>query len=213
MNGKQAVYLDFDGTLFDSIPIAYRATCEIFAEAQCAPPSFEDYVEHCHAPFEVFFNSRGVGLSKDELWIRFNREVNNFEKAQFFTDVVPVLATLARHQWFTGIISAQQEKTLLHHCDKSGITRSFSAGIQGDIADKAAAITLLREKHELPIQNVWYIGDFPSDMKHARAAGVRAVGILRGNHRAEKMLRTAGAHYCVNTLYEFLALAGICGGD
>ena len=147
------------------------------------------------------------------MWEDFNRRVDRFDAASFFADVASSLNTLALHGWLTGVVSAQQEKTLLHHCEKSGITRSFSAGIQGDVEDKATAITLLREKYELPIQNVWYIGDFPADMKHARAAGVRAVGILRGNHRAEKMLRTAGAHYCVNTLYEFLSLAGICGGD
>ncbi len=210
---RQAVLFDFDGTIFDSIPIAYRATCNIFADAQCAPPSFEEYMQHCHPPFEKFFRSRGVHLSEEELWKDFNRRVDRFNAASFFADVAPMLATLVIYGWLTGIVSAQQEKTLLHHCDENGITRFFSAGIQGDIEDKATAITLLRDKHGLLPTNVWYLGDFPADMKHAKIAGVRAVGILRGNHSVEKMLRNAGADYCVHTLYEFLALAGICGGD
>lgn len=205
------VLFDFDGTLFDSIPIAYRATRLVFEASGCTPPEFEEYFLHCHAPFDVFYRSRGVSFSEEEIWRHFSRAAD-FSTAVFFSDVSPILSHLFLHGCTLGIVSGQKMGTLRHACEAHNLSHFFSVGIRGEVNDKVAALKEVCETHLLSREHTWYVGDFPADMRDAKTAGVHAVGIMRGNN-TEKALRTAGAEYCVNTLYEFTSLLLITGGD
>lgn len=69
---------------------------------------------------------------------------------------------------------------------------------------KPAPDLLLRGAHELGVvpEATWYVGDATWDMRAARAAGMRAIGILAGAAVGERDLRDAGADVVLPTLRE-----------
>ena len=207
MKKKRGVLFDFDGTIFDSLGIGYRATCVVFERAGCIPPSYDDFWLHCHAPFEMFYQNRGVNLSSKEIWKLF-LGVADFDTATFFPDVVPVLQILTARGFALGVVSGNTHQTIQRCCDRDNLTPFFTAGIFGDVGNKTPVIEDWCSAYEVPRTRTWYVGDFVSDMRQARVAGVCGVGIMRGNKK-ETVLHEAGASFCINTLHDLLPKLGV----
>ncbi len=204
MKKKRCVLFDFDGTIFNSIPRSYRATCRVFENAGCLTPSFKDFWLNCHAPFVDFYRKRGVTLLEQEIWEIFFRYAN-FDEVRFFDDVQPTTTRLAEEDCFLGIVSGQQTHLIRKYCEQGDFLRVFSAGIVGDVVDKAFAIVQMCETMQIPLELVWYVGDFPSDMRAAKKASVLAVGITRG-FSVHDELKVSGAHHVIDNLNDLLPL-------
>ncbi len=77
------------------------------------------------------------------------------------------------------------------------IDHHFPFGGFGDVhldRDDVArdALTALRERHPGPVclEQVWVIGDTPSDVRCARAIGARAVAVATGSHKLDDLATT-----------------------
>ncbi len=198
------VIFDFDGTLFDSLKIAYKATCAVFEEMGQPAPTFADYQNNCHPPFVPYYHSKGVNLSSEQIWESFLR-LANFEDGELFWDVRQVLEGCVLRGIGLGLISSQQKNILDNCCAKHGLTTFFPQGVIGGALDKAPVITAYCEDKKLTPVKTIYVGDSVFDMRCAVRAGVKAVGITRG-HPTRKQLEDAGASHCVDHLEELLTL-------
>jgi len=202
MNTRKAVFLDNDGTMLRSIEIAHEAACAVIREAGGRPPAFDEYVKHAHPPFAAFYARCNVFASEAKLWQEFSAIVD-FDRAELFPDVLDVLDRLSARGRKLGLISAQHTHILHRLCGQHGIMRFFNAGVVGDANEKHFAIKAMCEDIGVLPENVDYVGDTPSDMIGATLAGVRAVGITRGND-IRSILEAAGASLVIEHLDELL---------
>lgn len=198
----ELVLCDFDGTLFDSLPIAYAATRQMFVEAGCTAHTWEDHVANCYPPFGRFYRERGLDLPDDALWKRF-LELADFDEAQFFPDVLPALSALACEGFTLGIVSAQKQDVIERSCVRGRISHLMRA-IVGDVEDKEGMVRALCVQLGFQPQQVLFIGDMPTDI-HTSKTGVTAVGITRGLPVREKLV-AAGAHHVIDALSKLLPL-------
>jgi phosphoglycolate phosphatase-like HAD superfamily hydrolase len=100
------------------------------------------------------------------------------------------------------IVSAQRQVVIDGHCNKNAFNKYFQHVI-GNTLGKVEAIKGIVHCFCLLPGNIFYVGDFVSDVEEALAAGVIAVGITRGQETRECLL-DAGAHYCIEHLTELL---------
>lgn len=143
-------------------------------------------------------------FSDEEIWKHFLNYAH-FDGLTFFRDVKPVTTRLAEEDCFLGIVSGQQTHTIRKQCEQNNFINVFSAGIIGNVSDKASAIVQMCTTTQMPLEDTWYVGDFASDMRAAKKASVHAIGITRG-FSVDDELRASGAHYVIGNLYELLPL-------
>ncbi len=101
-----------------------------------------------------------------------------------------------------GLITAHPRESAEKYCKATGIADYFEY-IVTDAESKVTAIKEFCEQYSLSPHNVWYVGDMNSDIRDAKAAGVRSIGIVR-NHSIREQLEAAGADHCLETLHEVL---------
>ncbi|PIQ69100.1 MAG: hypothetical protein COV91_00645 [Candidatus Taylorbacteria bacterium CG11_big_fil_rev_8_21_14_0_20_46_11] len=196
----KAVLFDNDGTLLNSLPEAYRATCTVLAEAGCTSPSFQEYLRYCHPPFPEFYKRYGLDESDEVIWARFLK-VANFDTAELFPDTLNVLGRLSSNGRVLGLVSAQLQDILDRLCTQHAVTPFFKAGVVAVKNAKDEAILTMCTQAGVDPSRACYVGDHASDMKAARKAGVKAIGITRGNE-TEAVLREAGADVIITHLEE-----------
>jgi len=195
---------DADGTLVDSIErFSYPGVCEVFRQSGVPEPSFEDYCEHFSAPFTEYYRSRGITASREQIYEWYHTKARHAE-APLFADVAPILRILSRVELecTLAVVSAQRSSVLVRQLES--VSRHFDL-IVGEQEDKAHEISRVREMHTLPSERVLYIGDFCSDVRDARRAGVTSVGITRGR-KTRHVLERAGAHHVIDHLEGLLGL-------
>ncbi len=200
------VLFDFDGTLVDSLHANHRIICKIFSECGLPSPTFVDFRDNFRTPYLGYYQQRGISLSNSELQARFN-QLEDFEILNFFDDSLRTLATLRDNCVVMGVISARPVKGIDHHFIKHAIREDFAFIEAGHELKTPPILAYCGQAGVLP-SGVCYVGDAPSDMEHAVAAGVFPIGITRGIISAD-ILRQAGARHCVDHLSELPEFLGI----
>ncbi|HEY4511617.1 MAG TPA: HAD family hydrolase [Candidatus Paceibacterota bacterium] len=202
MKKRIGVLFDFDGTLFDSMRVTYEATCSVFDHCGLPHPTFEDYCENFGLPYVGFYHSRNVSLSPEKIWEIFIQRVD-YTGCSLFDDVHSTLISLTvayKTEVVVGLVSGNRDEPVREYCVKHkvmGYMRYFVTKAH----DKVPPIQNFCTEHSLLPADVWFIGDFGSDMRDARKAGVNAVGITRGKATADALMK-AGADHCIAHLPE-----------
>lgn len=199
----EAIVFDVDGTLVNSIRQLYRSTARIFRLCRLPKPSFREYCAEFGAPYMDFYRRRGVRASDEQIWQWHNEKMATFVP-DLFDDVSPVLELLHKTRFPLGVVSGQRTVVLQTLFQQYRIDHLFSY-VRGDQEDKVPALRRFCRSHRLCPSSVWYVGDFVSDMVHARQAGLCPIGITRGNHTI-RVLKRAGARRCITHLSELLPL-------
>jgi phosphoglycolate phosphatase len=78
---------------------------------------------------------------------------------------------------------------LFHHFTFGGYGDHFVN--RDDVARAALAASREHVQHEVPLDQVWVIGDTPMDIRCARAIGARAVAVATGWHSRERLAAAA----------------------
>ncbi|HEY0311294.1 MAG TPA: HAD-IA family hydrolase [Allosphingosinicella sp.] len=208
---------DCDGTLVDSQANICLAMEQCFASAGLAVPARErtrrvvglslleamqamvpEAEPHFHAKLaddykSVFQGLRARGLVKEPL----------------YEGVPELLDALEAESWLLGIATGKSDRGLRHCLEGHGLLRRF---VTLQTADRhpskphpsmiEAALAEAGADAEVSMM----IGDTSYDMAMAKAAGVRAVGVAWGYHRAEE-LAAAGADLVARRPADIAALA------
>ena len=99
-----------------------------------------------------------------------------------------------------GIVSAQGGEIVRKLCVSAGIDQYVSY-LVGHAQNKVGPIKSFCRVNKISRRNVWFVGDFPSDMRDGKKARVRRVGITRGNPVGDLLIK-AGAQACIKHLRE-----------
>ena len=195
-----AVYYDFDGTVVDSIGDIYRGVCNVFRMSGCSIPTFTEFCEAFETPYMRYYEKMGVPASQKQVEEWYYVVVDRSKKAPWFVDVREVLSCVSEMGLKQGIISANDSGHVSGCCAAHGIGLHLET-IVGSAHDKVEALKNVCVSFSIQPQNVYYVGDFVSNMRDARKAGVVPVGITRGR-KTEKVLKDHGEEFCIDSLSE-----------
>jgi phosphoglycolate phosphatase-like HAD superfamily hydrolase len=197
------VLFDFDGTLIDSVGPMYDGACNVFRMSQLAIPSFAEFCETCESPFLGYYRKRGVTAPTQDI-TRWYDEAARLKERPFFPDTVSTIIALAGRGVLMGIVSANRRDKIVRLAEEAGI-EDFMEVIVGGAHDKVDPIKNFCGQRGIVPRNTLFVGDFVSDVRDAKLAGVIAVGITRGRDVAN-VLKRAGADYVITDLRELLNL-------
>lgn len=204
-----AVILDWDGLLVDSMPPHYnfqKYICEITGR----PWPLKDYDDHrakMIEPFPLFYEQvLGFDWERDQAWI--DAQYKEFMASQtydFRPGAIPLLSQVVSVGLPIGIAS-QSHAAIIDQKLVDRLARGLVGAIVGAEAglpkkpNPAVLIECAARLSVSPVRCV-YIGDTPTDIEAARAAGMAAVGVL-GGFSTEEKLRAANPDMVVAKPFE-----------
>lgn len=200
MKTELGILFDFDGVVSNSLPGHHKALKYVCRKCGIRPPTFGRFVRTFHSPFLPCWRALGVTIPRKRLYSWYYK-VTDKEKDPMFRDVPKVFRHFAvEHRVPVGIVSCGRSTRIRRLCAEYGIAKSLSYFACGK-ESKTENITGFYRRFGLPPSAVWFVGDFASDMRDARLAGVRRVGITRGSPMADVLIES-GAEYLIKNLSE-----------
>ncbi|MEA2913930.1 MAG: hypothetical protein QOJ15_6011 [Bradyrhizobium sp.] len=206
------VIFDLDGTLTDTLPIAYSAFRSAIAEF--APRQFTD------EELTRFSGPAEEGILRQILphdWERcFERYLDEYSSRHVscrapFPDVVNVLDFLRGQGIPLGLVTGKAARAVAITLQHVGIAHYFDAVEMGSPNGGIKPLALRRviDKWRLDASSVAYVGDVASDMEAANEIGLIAVGAAWAATADEAALKSGGAKVvftCVRDFFDWLRM-------
>jgi len=176
----RAVLFDWDGTLLNSFRADANAYAKMFRSLgiRWAPESLtQHYSPDWHNVYRAVRLPVERWAEADRLWRHFYRS----ERPLLQSGARPVLEGLA-HRFRLGLVSSGSSLRVRSQIHRFGLGPTFEVSVFGDETPR-------RKPHPLQLQiavaklgldpaSCIYVGDAPDDVKMARRAGVRVVGVV-----------------------------------
>ncbi|MDA2921800.1 HAD hydrolase-like protein [Patescibacteria group bacterium AH-259-L07] len=176
----KTVFLDWNGTLLNDTKIWWDSITEIFRIFNIVPPTVEEYFTELGGDYLDIYRSRGIFASRDELNEIYGTYYNaHIHKAELYPTARTTLQLLSQSKTTLDLISTQQEELALPLLETFDIVEFFSI-MRFHVLKKSQVITEIVDQYNLDPQTCFYIGDSPSDIKHAKKAGINAIAFLNG---------------------------------
>jgi phosphoglycolate phosphatase len=205
---KRAAIFDLDGTLIDSLKDIALCCNEVLKELDIAEHPLPKYSEFVGDGAYVLIKNALPSSTPDELIQkalgRFKDiyENNIYENTKAYEQIDELLKRLEDENIPVAILSNKPHKFTLKYAERIfkgyGFVEVF--GQREDIPikpDPQAALEISRIMDIEP-SDIYFIGDTATDMKTAKNAGMKAIGVLWG-FRDREELENSGADFIVSS--------------
>src|SRR3989344_1993991 len=177
---QNMVLLDWNGTIVDDMLIWHQSMGKIFEPYGIQPPSAGEYFQKLAElkDYPAVYHSMGINLSGPELNRIYSEEYQkHLNEIKLFPEVKETLETLKSRGVVLGIITAQLGPLFDALFTRLGLEKYFDEVITNALK-KDTLITHLCFLRKIDLPNCYYVGDAPSDVSHAKSAGVKSVAYL-----------------------------------
>ncbi len=212
---KLAIW-DVDGTLVDSRSSIFRAATEAAEDIGIAPPTYDDVraivgvsLGPALAMMRPDLDAATLEAYEDafkDAFLRFHGDPDFHES--LYDGATECLRQLKVDGWRLGIATGQSRRGVERNLDRHGWRDLFDVSFCADDGPSKPHPHMLH----LNLQGIGashhqavMIGDTAHDMRMAREAGVRAIGVSWGFHTVEE-LRSAGAYDIVHDFAELMRM-------
>lgn len=200
------LFCDWNGTLLDDMVIWDKARQKTFLFFGVRPPTIEDHFRELESGdyLEVYRN-RGITVSREELNETYKSEYEPLlPKIKLYPGIRAILFRLTERGVTLALITAQEEPLVVPLLEKFKIFSLFKHFAFHALDKKTIIAKIIKEENINP-NECCFVGDSPSDMRHAKQAGVVAVAFLNG-YITEKLMKEVGADHYIHGLEEILRL-------
>jgi len=204
---KKLLIFDYNGVLVDDLKVHEEAFMEL-AKRHDSKTTRQWIIDNMHTP-SVFKTRMIIGSSDKSEVERAQLEKENIyielanKKGVLFPETRETLERLAKDHILSIVSNSTQNqissvfpKDLL---DKFRVITTYE-DIEKPKPDPSS-LNKIMEKLGIGPEGTAYVGDSPTDMKTAKNAGVKAIGIDTGNDPAEALVK-AGADVLIHSLKE-----------
>ena len=200
---QKIVLFDWNGTLFNDTSVWYDSVKETFRVFGKEAPSLEDYIKAFEGDYLEVYRARGINVSREELNAIYEAYYeNHMWRPELAKNAKNVLRALSDRNIFVGLITAQPRNLVLPLLEKLEIAHYFRFRSFHCLDKKETIKKVLEIENGLP-ENCFYVGDSPSDIKHAKKAGVKAVAYINGYIPLD-LISAAAPDYTINNFSEVL---------
>jgi HAD superfamily hydrolase (TIGR01509 family) len=199
---NKILFCDWNGTLLNDMPVWDKARRKTFLAFDVEPPTIADHFRELESGdyLEVYRN-RGITASRDELNAVYEPAYEEqLADATLFPDVAETLQKLHQNNVRLVLVTAQQNTLVIPLLKKFDIDSLFEE-CAFHVFDKKKVITEIARKNGINLKQCSLVGDSPSDIRHAKKAGITAVAFL-GGYIPEGLL--TDADYFIHTFKDIL---------
>lgn len=179
----KAVLFDWDGTLIDTTEHVYEANVEVMKSFGLPPLTRERYGAAFSPNWRRMYATLGVPEHLVEGAATVWHGAYKGHDAELLPGAYPALERLVAAGIPLGIVTAGDRKVVAEQLRRTGVADLIGSAVYGDdsVEQKPDPAPLRRGLtalgHATTPAEAAYLGDTLDDMRMARAAGVRAVGI------------------------------------
>lgn len=209
-----AVLFDLDGTLADTLSDLANATNFALTQLGCPRHPIEKY--RCMVGdgartlcMRALPPDKQDRVEEAVRWMRQHYEAHCFDKTRLYSGIPELVAALGARGYKLAVLSNKPDdftkRMIAHYFQPSPF--DIVCGQLPDVPlkpDPTAALQIA-EKLKVPPTQWLYLGDTNTDMRTARAAGMRGVGALWGFRERNEFVES-GAEFLVATPAEVLCL-------
>ncbi len=174
MNKIRMVLFDLNGTIFDDTQIWLASVKSVFNNFGLEPPSITDFFQSLEKDYMSVYRKYGITATREETnQIYCQTYIQLIDDTKLNPNVLETIAKIP--SWIKrGIVTSQPENLVAPLLEKFGLLPLFSLVIP-HVLDKSTCINQILSRHRLNPLGCIYVGDAPSDIKHAKKSGVRSV--------------------------------------
>jgi len=198
------LFCDWNGTLLNDVDIWDKARRKTFLTFGAKPPTIAEYFQELESgDYLQVYRKRGIKASREELNNIYRKVYQeHMNQAELFPDVKETLQYLRMRMIYLALVTAQEEILTTSLLYKFGIYHLFNK-LLFETFDKKTAIKKIMEDTGAYPENCFFVGDSPSDIRHAKKAGITAIAFLEGHIPEEFLL---GADYYILSFKEVLKI-------
>lgn len=207
MSKIKAILFDYDGTLSDSRSMIYEAYARAFIALDIPQPTHESLAPHIH--HHSFVHEAMIPhIPYEDFEDVYRAQVEDLTPTvRLYNGAKELLDDLHKKDYIMGIVTAA--KYAPEHLKQMGLAEYFNAVVSGGDLTKhkpdPQGINLALERLQIAAADAVYVGDMPTDIYAAKAAGLRAaIGVTTG-FANRRELETAEADIVIDTLSDLSA--------
>jgi len=212
--GKKTIIFDLDGTLLDSIEDIAISMNKVLKELNLPIHKIEDYKYFVGSGVDVLVENALKESSQDmkkEVSARFKKEYDQklHENTKPYEGIYELLDELKKLDYNLAVLSNKPHDFTVQYVDYLFKDYGFKE-VQGQKVevprkpDPIGAINIAKALN-IPCEEIFFVGDTLVDMKTAKSAGMKAIGVLWG-FRDEKELNENGADFIVKHPLDILEI-------
>lgn len=212
---RRAVVFDLDGVIVDSIAVMREAFAVAYAEVVGdGPAPFEEYLRHQGRYFPDIMRIMGLPQEMEEPFVRESYRLAH--RVEVFDGVLELLLTLRVRGLRLAVATGKAGDRARSLLDGLGLLPFFAHVIGSDeVSRPKPAPDIVRRALELldvPPEHALMVGDAPTDLASARAAGVASAAALWVGPDEEELF-AAGPDVVLRRPGDLLALCPALPGD
>ncbi len=188
MKKPKLLIFDVDGTIVDSFRHGYENARQFIKGKTGEEISEDEYRELIKEnPWEQILARAGLQAEEKMDVHSMPGFIAPYENQQLFDGMKAALERLCKVYPMV-IITSTFISMVLTRFEQEGIDTYFSAFLGPEVSiHKDAKIKLILEEYQIEPEQVVFIGDTVSDMKEAKKAGVKTIGVTWGFNTPEQM--------------------------
>ena len=200
------ICFDFDGTLVNSMEVAFDAFVQVGPEFGCKPFTRSQLLELRGLHVREVIRAVGVPLYRVPQLARRMRRIMRDELMVTppVEGIAEVLETLARRGYRLAILSSNAEGSVREYIARHALNGFELVIGDAGLFSKSKALRGLLRRERIPPSHLLYVGDEIRDIEAARRAGVRSAAVGWGYNALER-LRAAGPDYLIEAPGDLLA--------
>lgn len=184
MHDTRLVICDWSGVISDDRKIVHECNMLMCADMGVPLVSYDEWLPSVGLSVNDWYAARGVTHTADEVIAAYEAAFKVVHAKGVRPSMYPdakIFLERATANRSAVVVSAHPQAFLEAEADAYGIDQFFSQ-LQGSLRSKTDAILTVLAQLNIAPEACVMIGDTTSDMRHAKAAGVRTVGITTGYH-------------------------------
>lgn len=212
--GKKTIIFDLDGTLIDSLEDIAVCMNKVLEDLNLPIHKIDDYKYFVGSGVDVLVENALKGHSieiKNEVLNKFKKEYDQklHENTKPYEGIYELLDELKKLDYNLAVLSNKPHDFTVQYVDYLFKDYGFKEvhGQKVEVPRKPhpiGAITIA-EALNVPCEEVFFVGDTLVDMKTAKGANMKAIGVLWG-FRDEKELNEHGADFIVKHPLDILEI-------
>jgi len=203
MKNKKIIVFDFDGTIADTIGLAFEIYNEKivpkFNTKKISSAEF-DYLRE-HGLNKKFLKRYNISLLKFPFVLDFGRKEikKKIQKAELISGIGKVIKELADKGYYLGILSSNSEENIKHFLIEHKLLQFFDFFYcNSHIFKKQKNIRKLIRQKGLQKENIFYIGDEVRDIVAAKRVGIKTIAVSWGFNTRDALAKQT-PEYIIDT--------------